>query len=213
MPVDYWNFDGENVIAIRIFNAEMSGGIVRGKVGIYEFDYQIPFEISLEGIWKFLPGDEAERSEVDFSDLDWYSVQVPAPWETQGFKNYDGYAWYRKQFIIPEKYRDEKLVLFLGKIDDLDQAFLNGHMVGETGKMDGISLFVDDQWLEYRAYRLTNSFINYGTQNTLAVRVYDGLVTGGIYQGPVGIVTEENYKKWKGRSEKSKGFFERLWGD
>ena len=34
----------------------MCGGILRGQVGIFEFTYQIDFEISLEGIWKFLPG-------------------------------------------------------------------------------------------------------------------------------------------------------------
>jgi sialate O-acetylesterase len=213
IPHKYWNFDGKNVIAVRVFNAELSGGILRGKVGIYELDFNIPIEISLEGVWKFMQGDDPERSKSNFDDWDWVNVMVPAPWETQGFKNYDGFAWYRKKFIIPERYRGEKLVLLLGKVDDLDQTYLNGQMIGETGNMDGISLFVDEEWLEYRAYRLTNSYIQYDQYNVLAVRVYDGLVSGGIYQGPVGIITEENYQKWKGRSEKSKGFFESLWGD
>ena len=79
--------------------------------------------------------------------------------------------------------------------------------------MDGVSIFTGNEWLEYRAYRLTNSFINYGSMNLLAVRVYDGLVTGGIYRGPVGIVTEDNYQRWQDKPRKKKGFFERLWGD
>jgi sialate O-acetylesterase len=213
VPADVWNFDGKNTIAVRIFNAELSGGIVRGKVGIYEVDYQVPLEISLEGLWKFLPGDEPERSQPDFNDWDWTEVIVPAPWETQGFKDYNGFGWYRKNFIMPEKYRNQKLILLLGLIDDLDQTYLNGHLIGETGDMDGVSLFTGDEWLEYRAYTITNAFINYGSTNVLAVRVYDGLVTGGIYRGPIGIVTEDNYQKWNGKSKKKKGFFERLWGD
>jgi sialate O-acetylesterase len=213
IPDIYWNFDGENVIAVRVFSPELSGGIVRGKTGIYETEVNIPFEFSLEGEWKFSQGDDPERSRMDFNDWDWATIMVPAPWETQGFKDYDGFAWYRKRFIIPEKYRNEKLVLLLGKIDDLDQTYLNGQFIGETGNMDGVSLFVDDEWLEYRAYKLTNSYIRYGSYNVLAVRVWDGLVTGGIYQGPVGIVTEENFQKWQGGVKKKKGFFESLWGD
>jgi len=213
VPKQYWNYDGRNIIAVRVFNAELSGGIIRGTIGIYELDYTIPLEISLEGIWRFLPGDESERKEPDFNDWDWHNVMVPAPWETQGFKNYDGFAWYRKKIIIPEKYRGEKLILLLGKIDDIDQTYLNNRLIGETGDMDGLSIFVDEEWLEYRGYRLTNSYINYGSENVLAVRVYDGLVQGGIYQGPIGIVTEENYQKWKERNKKKKGFFDKLWGD
>jgi sialate O-acetylesterase len=213
VPDKYWNFGGENVIAVRVFNAELSGGIIRGKIGIYELNFNIPFEISLEGIWKFKPGDDLNRSKSNFDDWDWVNVIVPAPWETQGYKNYDGFAWYRKKFNIPERYRNTKLVLLLGKIDDLDQTYLNGEMIGETGNMDGVSLLVDEEWLEERAYRLKNSYINYGSVNVLAVRVWDGLVTGGIYQGPIGIVTEENYQKWRSGSEKKKGFFESLWGD
>jgi sialate O-acetylesterase len=44
----------------------------------------------------------------------------PAWWETQGYRNYDRFAWYRKEFIVPEKLRQEQLVLMLGKIDDLE---------------------------------------------------------------------------------------------
>ena len=100
---EFWNYDGENVIAVRVFNAELSGGLLRGVLGIYEIDYNIPFEISLEGIWKFLPGDDPERKEVDFSDWDWANVMVPSPWETQGFKDYNGFAWYRKKCLYPIK--------------------------------------------------------------------------------------------------------------
>ena len=74
-----------------------------------------------------------------------------------------------KSVYIPSKYRGEDLVLLLGKIDDLDQAYLNGHLVGETGNIDGVSLFMEDEWLEYRGYKLKASDINYGSDNILAV--------------------------------------------
>ncbi len=213
LPQDYLNYDTENTIAIRIYDAEITGGIISGKVGVYEMNYDIPIEILLEGLWKFSPGDDQARKEVDYNDWDWKDVIVPASWETQGFKNYDGYAWYRKKIVIPEDYRNSRLVLLLGKIDDLDETYLNGHLIGKTGDMSSLALLIDEEWLENRGYLLDNTIINYGSENVLAVRVFDGLVQGGIYQGPVGITTEENYKKWQSKNKKGKSIFDFLFNN
>jgi sialate O-acetylesterase len=43
-----------------------------------------------------------------------------------------------------------------------------------------------------------------GEENVLAVRVYDGYLNGGIYEGPIGIITQDKYRKfWKDRSKKN----------
>ena len=60
----------------------------------------------------------------------WKEIFVPAYWEVQGYKNYDGFAWYRKSFVLPEKYSGIKLVLMLGMIDDIDQTYINGTLIG-----------------------------------------------------------------------------------
>jgi hypothetical protein len=70
IPDEYWNFNGENVISVWVFNAELSGGILRGKIGIYELDYQIAVEISLEGMWKFLPGIRRYRYPGELSKME-----------------------------------------------------------------------------------------------------------------------------------------------
>ena len=213
LPPNILNYGAENTIAIRIYDAEVTGGIVSGIVGVYEMNYDIPIEILLEGIWKFSPGDDPARKEIGYDDWNWREVAVPAPWESQGFKNYDGFGWYRKTFVIPAKYRKTKLVLLLGKIDDLDQAYLNGQLIGNTGDMSSLALFIGNEWLEQRAYAIDESIINYGSENVLAVRVYDGLIQGGIYQGPVGITTEENYKKWKRNTAEKKSIFDYIFNN
>jgi sialate O-acetylesterase len=210
IPEIYLNHNGENVIAVRIYDAELTGGIIRGKVGIYEMVTSIAVEIPLEGRWKFLPGDEPERKEMNYNDWDWHDVMVPAPWETQGFREYDGYAWYRKSVVIPAKYRDQDLVLLLGKIDDLDETFFNGNLIGSTGNMSDYSLWIEAEWQVIRGYSIDRHIINYDRDNVIAVRIYDGLVQGGIYEGPIGIVTEENYKKWKKKAGRKDRFFDFL---
>ncbi|MEJ2495328.1 MAG: hypothetical protein P8Y79_13480 [Ignavibacteriaceae bacterium] len=39
-----------------------------------------------------------------------------------------------------------------------------------------------------------------GEENVISVRVYDGMVDGGIYDGPIGLITQEEYTAyWKNR--------------
>ena len=107
-------------------------------------------------------------------------------------------------------------MLLLGKIDDLDETYFNGQKIGSTGKFyeDEAWLEFDEEWQKIRAYPIEKNNIYYGGENIIAVRVFDGFVNGGIYQGPVGIVTHDNYIKWRPeKKEKSKGFFEWFFKD
>lgn len=127
---------------------------------------------------------------------------MPGYWETQGHNDYDGFAWYRKSFSIPDNLNNKKLVFIGGKIDDLDQVYLNGVLIGSTGYMGKVfgSLAskpaFDQEWSRFRAYNIPDSLIIKGKPNTIAVRVYDGYLNGGIYQGPVGIIVQDKFTKF-----------------
>jgi sialate O-acetylesterase len=213
VPQDYLNFDGENVICVRVYDKELHGGIVNGRIGVYERLSEPSMLISLDGIWKFNLGDDPEWKLARFNDRNWEEVMVPLPWETQGYKDYNGMAWYRKKVFIPEKYRGERLVLFLGRIDDFDETYFNDVLVGQTGSIDEDSYYfsMTDDYLQWRAYRLDEDDIRFGADNVIAVRVYDGMIHGGIYEGPLGITTYEKYREWSYKSgERQKSFFEKL---
>jgi len=213
LPQEYLNYIDENIISIRVFDAELAGGIVRGKIGIYERKDEVFIDIPLEGTWKFAQGDEVRWKEYDYNDYNWKNIMVPGQWEIQGYKDYDGFAWYRKKVFIPSKYRGQKLMLILGKIDDLDESYINGKLVGKTGRIydDTFWIEVSNEWLEIRTYEIEPDNIYFGQENLIAVRVYDGLVQGGIYDGPVGITSYDNYRKWSRTDKKRKtNFFEKL---
>ncbi len=217
IAANHLNVDGDNVITVRVYDAMLEGGIVNGRIGIYNKQYDIDFEILLEGIWKFTLGDKEKYKSVNFDDTYWDNVIVPSAWEFQGYADHDGYAWYRKSVIIPRKYKGEKLVLLVGQIDDIDETFLNGKRIGKTGYLGDYgewNHFHGDEYLEFRAYKLDEDYILFEQQNTIAVRVFDGMIHGGIYEGPVGIVTYENYKKWKKKNKKNdRNFFELLFDE
>jgi hypothetical protein len=211
VPVSYFKKNGDNVIAVRVFDSQLGGGIASGDIGIYFIPNELVAELNLEGEWKFQTGDNKEWKQSNFNDKDWTTLMVPGYWESQGYKDYDGYAWYRKTFRVPQNLIGKKLVLMMGKIDDLDEVYLNGQLVGSTGTMyDNPSRNTHDnnEYDQFRGYYLPDGIIKANEDNVIAVRVWDGYLYGGIYQGPVGLISQEKYIKfWKYKKSK-KNIFE-----
>lgn len=198
VPLQYLNLNGDNVIAVRVYDAELSGGMTGGKVGLYEqVDYLQP-DANLAGVWKFRPGDNEEWQDPTLDESGWNNIVVPTFWEAQGFKDYNGYGWYRLRFRVPQNLRNQRLILLLGKIDDVDEAFLNGERIGRTGgsRQGKLATANEEEYLRMRAYTIPAGTLLFDRENVLAVRVYDTYMHGGIYDGPIGIVTQERYRAW-----------------
>ncbi|MCB0752492.1 MAG: glycoside hydrolase, partial [Ignavibacteriae bacterium] len=195
---------GTNVIAVRVYDSEISGGILSGDISIMVLESMM-LKVNLEGFWKFKTGDNHSWKEIDYKDDKWDSISVPSKWEVHGYQDYDGFAWYRKKFYASMSLEGEKLVAVLGKIDDIDQCYLNGQMIGSTGDFEVTPKTnnFNNEFLAMRGYYIPQGLIKYGEENIITVRVYDGLRDGGIYQGPVGITTQEEYRNyWKEKKRK-----------
>jgi hypothetical protein len=199
IPQNALNGSGDNVLAVRVYDDQLGGGIVQGKIGLFESkDYLTP-EISFAGKWRFKTGDSEKWIDPSFDDRNWKQIFVPAYWETQGYPEYDGMGWYRLHFKIPAELTEKKLVILLGKIDDLDETYVNGEEIGRTGRIHSNPRRsnLDGEYKELRAYTLPAGLLKPGIDNVIAVRVYDGMGGGGIYEGPIGITTREQYKEWR----------------
>ncbi|MDP4280848.1 MAG: beta galactosidase jelly roll domain-containing protein [Bacteroidota bacterium] len=155
-------------------------------------------KIDLSGSWKFRTGDNLAWSKPDYSDSSWKEIKPGTIWEYQGYKKYDGFAWYRIRVNIPsaiQKNSAEKdsIQFLLGKIDDCDQVFLNGEMIGENGKTmyDNVPVTdeftkVPDKWNVSRRYVLpvNDPRIKWNGENVIAVRVFDQAGAGGMFAKP-----------------------------
>jgi hypothetical protein len=195
MPEDFLNFNGKNIIAVVVYDSQQHGGIVGGDVGIYTSKYGMKVDVSLQGRWKFHTRDNMDWAREDYDDSSWDEIFVPGKWEDQQYRNYDGYAWYRTTVNYSEDL-GEYIVLLLGKIDDIDQVFVNGQLVGSTGNLvAGESWHVNTGWehREFRGYYIPKGLLKRNQENLIAVRVYDSGGIGGIYEGPVGLITQDNY--------------------
>ena len=82
-----------------------------------------------------------------------------------------------------------------GRIDDIDETYVNGQLVGSTGDLNGNLKDFNkyNQYKQFRGYWLSDGVLIPNQENVIAVRVYDGWRDGGIYQGPIGLIEQEKY--------------------
>lgn len=62
----------------------------------------------------------------------WRSINVPGYWEDQGVKDLNGVVWYRKEIDIPASMVGKAAKVFLGRIVDADELYINAVRVGNT---------------------------------------------------------------------------------
>ncbi len=147
--------------------------------------------MNLKGKWKFILGDNKKFAKPNHDDSEWEEVYVPSSWENEGFKRYDGYAWYRKTFKIDFDEISGPLFLKMGRIDDVDEVYFNGVLIGATGEFPPNLV---SAWNVTRNYAIPEKLINKKGKNTLAVRVYDARYEGGIVAGYVGLFNYEEFQ-------------------
>lgn len=203
IPQSLIRFERSNIVSVRVYDDQLQGGIINGTIGIYSVNSYLGPDIDLGGYWHFKTGDRELWANEDYDDSHWDQIIVPGFWEGQGYADYDGFAWYRKRVVIPAEFRQEELILMLGKIDDVDQVFLNSVRIGGTGPIPENNYIGEyGQWYQQvRAYYLPEKIVKIGEENVIAIRVYDTWLDGGIYDIPVGIFTKERYKKADRREE------------
>ncbi|GAA3343797.1 hypothetical protein GCM10020358_44420 [Amorphoplanes nipponensis] len=159
----------------------------------------VDFGVDLAGAgWRFRTGDDPVWSDPSFVDTGWDAWSVPDDWGATNLSTYDGFAWYRRTFTLPERpagVTDSAVVAALGKIDDADQTFLNGREIGRTG---GFPPAFNSTWEVPREYYPDDGLLRWGATNVLAVRIYDGTGGGGFHQGPVGLFSEARLRTLAG---------------
>ena len=158
--------------------------------------------IPLKNGWKFIPGDNPAYAAADYNDSQWVSIRVDKTWEDQGYEKLDGFAWFRLKIFLPstlkeKAYLKDGLRIFLGKINNFDQSFLNGTIFGINGKpvpadtpLDNEYTNADAQlWNYERCYILPcdDPRLLWDKENVISVRVFDEGGLGGMWSGNANI--------------------------
>lgn len=70
--------------------------------------------------------------DVDFVPKNWRRINIPGYWEDQGAKDLNGVVWYRREIELPQSMAGKEATVFLGRIVDADELYINGTKVGNT---------------------------------------------------------------------------------
>ena len=140
----------------------------------------------VRGEWKFNKGDDTLWKNPDFKDDSWQTVKLPANWEDHSNYTEDNvFGWFRRELTIPEDLQGKDIIINVGKIDDADETYFNGVKVGGLGHFPPNYV---SAWDISRNYKVPHEIIHYGGKNSIAVRVFDGIQGGGIYNDGIKVV-------------------------
>ena len=92
---------------------------------------------ALTGSRPAIPVDAGLAGSVKWFDISyvpkgWRPINIPGYWEDQGVKDLNGVVWYRKEIDIPASMVGKPAKVFLGRIVDADELYINGKKVGST---------------------------------------------------------------------------------
>ena len=128
--------------------------------------------------WKFRPdpmenGHHKGWFKPEFNDAKWKKLKIGF-WEKQGYEGYDGIAWYRFRFTMPEKMDCNAVEIHFGAVDESAWVWLNGKYVGQHD-------IGPAGWDRPFDLDITNE-VKWGGENQLTVRVEDTMAAGGIWK-------------------------------
>jgi beta-galactosidase len=121
--------------------------------------------------WKFYLGDQAGANAKAFADQAWRTLDLPHDWSIEGTfdKNNPategggalpgGIGWYRKQFTVPASSRGKFVAIDFDGVYRNSEVWINGHYLGKR----------PNGYISFRY--VLSPYLNYGGQNTIAVRV------------------------------------------
>ncbi len=139
-----------------------------------------------------MKGDQPIWADPFFNDGSWKTMKLPGYMEQNGLEGVDGIVWFRKEILISPAEAGKTATLSLAKINDSDNTYLNGTLIGSN------KLIADKS----RIYSIPAGILKPG-KNIITVQVEDIGGNGGIYGDSTSLNLQcENRKisltgKWK----------------
>lgn len=110
----------------------------------------------------------------------WKSINIPGYWEDQGIKDLNGVVWYRRAINVPASMLNKSAKVYLGRIIDADEVYINGQQIGRTTYQ-----------YPQRRYSVPADLLKAG-ENVLTVKVSN-------YNGKGGFVPDKPYYLFAGQ--------------
>jgi len=178
---------------LAVLSALALAGAVSFHAQSFDLDRDRESLVSLDGLWRFHPGDSPPASasanspdatpgflwaEPNFDDSAWTLLKSDRSWSGQGYKDMSGYGWYRFTVHVPAG--DAPTSLMLAPIVTSFQLFVDGHLVGISGQMPTI---VPNTRISHQVFPLTQSASSTARTLHIAIRVWHSPIWAGYMGG------------------------------
>jgi len=152
------------------------------EYGNFVMHWYDEYDVGLKGNW----------AAPELDDSAWKAVQIPGGFAELGVPDTPALAWFRKEIMLPDPLPAGRAMLYLGVIERMDTAYINGAFVGASS------------WVE-------NPRVYFGgalkpRRNVIAIRVLKTKADGGFMSKPedLHIVLGDKTSiplagKWKGQ--------------
>ncbi len=110
-----------------------------------------------------------------YSPKGWHTIAIPGFWEDQGARNLHGIVWYRREIDVPASMTGKPAKIFLGRIVDADEVYIDGQKIGNTTYL-----------YPQRRYAIPEGLLEPG-RNLIVIRVSN-------YSGKGGFVPDKPYQ-------------------
>jgi sialate O-acetylesterase len=107
-------------------------------------------------------------ADPSYAPKGWKRFAIPGYWEDQGLRDLNGVVWFRREIEIPASLAGLPAKLFMGRIIDADQVFVNGEQIGN----------ITYQYPP-RRYSIKNGLLKAG-KNLVVIRVTNTAGKGGF---------------------------------
>ena len=137
---------------------------------------------------RFQTGDSPERAAADFDDSSWRTIDITRTWDAQGVPAETQFGWYRMHFTPARRDFEgapfaQYVILDLGPVDDVDETYLNGVLIGSTGRIPSATSGYSSAWSLPRRYLIPagHKALKWDEDNVVAVRCYSQSAPGGMF--------------------------------
>jgi len=118
---------------------------------------------------------------LSYQPKEWHRIAIPGYWSDEGAKGLNGVVWYRREIDVPASMTNVPAKVFLGRIVDADELYINGIKVGSTGYM-----------YPQRRYTIPDGVLKPG-KNLFVVRVTNNFGKGGfVPDKPYQLITDND---------------------
>jgi sialate O-acetylesterase len=132
------------------------------EYGNYVMHWYDKYDVGLKGNW----------AAPELDDSSWTPVDIPGGFKELGVPETPALAWFRREIVLPNPLPTGRALLFLGSIERMDTAYVNGTFVGASA------------WVENpRVYFVPEGVLKPG-KNVIAIRVLKTKPDGGFLGKP-----------------------------